>query len=96
MQVLSDCLRRCTPPAIRLGMTQGWLRMSLGVPLLGSDSLVCQPVVEGGLGVNAGSVVVVRCLRCQGPGRFVSKRSHPFRPQPPLADRDLREAPALR
>jgi hypothetical protein len=31
--------------------------------------LVCPPVVEGGLEVNAGSVVVVRCLRCQGPGR---------------------------
>ena len=25
--VLSDCLRRCTPPAIRLGMTQGRLRV---------------------------------------------------------------------
>ena len=28
--VLSDRLRRCTPPAIRLRMTQGWLRMSPG------------------------------------------------------------------
>jgi hypothetical protein len=28
--VLSDRLRRCTPPAIRLWMTQGWLRMSPG------------------------------------------------------------------
>ena len=29
--VLSDRLRRCTPPAIRLWTTQGWLRMSPGV-----------------------------------------------------------------
>jgi hypothetical protein len=28
--VLSDRLRRCTPPAIRLWMTQGWLRISPG------------------------------------------------------------------
>jgi hypothetical protein len=28
--VLSDRLRRCTSPAIRLWMTQGWLRMSTG------------------------------------------------------------------
>ena len=28
--VISDRLRRCTPPAIRLWMTQGWLRISPG------------------------------------------------------------------
>ena len=33
--VLLDRLRRCTPPAIRLWMTQGWLRMSPGVRLHG-------------------------------------------------------------
>ncbi len=37
-------------------------------PVRQCDSLVCPPVVEGGLEVNAGSVVVVRCLRCEHQG----------------------------
>ena len=33
--------------------------------------------------MNAGSVVVVRFPLLPAPGRFVAKRSHPLRPQPP-------------